>query len=79
VNEVSQIVLKIDFVFVIGTTLFQFSLKTSPGVRRVGPGRAGRGSQSGEHMACSDGHAGPGTATNHHQTPSLAAPDTLAC
>ena len=32
-NEVSQIVLKIDFVFVIGTTLFQFSLKVTPDSR----------------------------------------------
>ena len=34
-NEVSQIVLKIDFVFVIGTTLFQFSLKITPDSRFV--------------------------------------------
>jgi hypothetical protein len=32
-NEASQIVLKIDFVFVIGTTRFQFSLKITPGSR----------------------------------------------
>jgi hypothetical protein len=32
-SEVSQIVLKIDFVFVIGTTLFQFSLKITPDSR----------------------------------------------
>jgi hypothetical protein len=29
-NEVSEIVLKIDFVFVIGTAPFQFSLKVTP-------------------------------------------------
>ena len=34
-NEVSQIVLKIDFVCVIGTTLFQFSLKITPDSRFV--------------------------------------------
>ena len=34
-NEVSQIVLKIDFVFVIGTTLFHFSLKITPDSRFV--------------------------------------------
>ena len=34
-NEVSQIVLKIDYVFVIGTTLFQFSLKITPDSRFV--------------------------------------------
>ena len=34
-NEVSQIVLKIDFVFVIGTTLFKFSLKITPDSRFV--------------------------------------------
>jgi hypothetical protein len=45
-NEVSQIVLKIDFVFVIGTTPFQFSLKITqivdglPGARFLA--RSGR-------------------------------------
>ena len=34
-NEDSQIVLKIDFVCVIGTTLFQFSLKITPDSRFV--------------------------------------------
>ena len=34
-NEDSQIVLKIDFVCVIGTTLFQFSLKRTPDSRFV--------------------------------------------
>ena len=33
--EVSQIVLEVDFVFVIGTTLFQFSLKITPVSRFV--------------------------------------------
>jgi hypothetical protein len=34
-NEASQIDLKIDFVFVIRTTLFQFSLKITPDSRFV--------------------------------------------
>ena len=34
-NEVSQIVLKIDFACAIGTTLFQFSLRITPDSRFV--------------------------------------------
>jgi hypothetical protein len=34
-NEVSQIVLKIDFVRAIGSTRFQFSLKITPDSRFV--------------------------------------------
>ena len=34
-NEVSQIVLRIDFVFAIGTTRFQLSLKVTPDSRFV--------------------------------------------